>query len=136
MVSLGESQNFSKTFENAAKSLTKWMRDAALQQQPFEGLMTQSIVVVKVHMEILGLAGYSNFGRSGVFLVIGLEDQTLENSTMERWCSCHSSLWRDEGVQGRLNNASNGEDIWVKARAATVKLEFSKDKAGMVMVES
>ncbi|KAF4836421.1 hypothetical protein CGCTS75_v001701 [Colletotrichum tropicale] len=131
---LGASTNLTKTFENVAASLTKWMRNRSLQTEPFVGARKEWVVRIRVNwifliLPIGSLLGGCIFCLMSIFETRGLGLPAWRGSSL-------ATLAHGLDMEARalLREARDGQQIATQARGLGVRFEDSDGGPELVHV--
>lgn len=131
---LGASTNLTKTFEDVATSLTKWMRNRSLQTEPFVGARKEWVVRIRVNWIFLILPVGSLLGGC-VFCLISIFE--IRGPGLPAWRgSSLATLAHGLDMEARalLREARDGQQIATQARGLGVRFEDSDGGPELVHV--
>lgn len=129
---LGTSTNLTRTFENVAASLSKWMRNRSLQTEPFVGDGKEWVVRIRVSWEFLILPIGALLGGC---VFCGLSIWETRDLRLPAWRgSSLATLAHGLDTESRLllREASDGAQIATRARS--LKVRFVDSEGGPEMV--
>ncbi|KAF0332299.1 hypothetical protein GQ607_000315 [Colletotrichum asianum] len=131
---LGTSPNLTKTFENVAARLTKWMRNRSLQTNPVIGESTEWVVLIRVNWKFLILPIGALLGGS-IFCVLAIWE--TQNLRLPAWRgSSLATLAHGLDMDSRtmLREASDGTQVVTRARSLGVRFVDSEGGPELVHV--
>lgn len=123
---LGRSQNLTKTFENVAASLTKWIRNRSMQTEPFVGTSTEWVIRIRISWGFLTLPIGALLGGC-LFCLLSIWETRRVGLPAWRGSSlatlAHGLDMRSRAI---LREASDSAQIATRARGLEVKFEDSE----------
>ncbi|KAL3306442.1 hypothetical protein RB213_010575 [Colletotrichum asianum] len=123
---LGTSPNLTKTFENVAASLTKWMRNRSLQTNPVIGESTEWVVLIRVNWKFLILPIGALLGGS-IFCVLAIwETRDLRLPAWRGSSLATLAHGLDTDSRTMLREASDGTQVVTRARSLRVRFVDSE----------
>lgn len=133
MAVLGPSKNITRTFENVAASLTKWMRNRSLRDEPFRGVANEWVVRIQVNWEYLSLP-IGALVAGCVFCVLSmLETRRLR---LPAWRgSSLATLAYGLDPESRALLRDGGEMTQLDDRARAVEVKFVDSEKGPQLVQ-
>ncbi|KAF3803539.1 hypothetical protein GCG54_00004710 [Colletotrichum gloeosporioides] len=123
---LGTSPNLTRTFDNVAASLTKWIRNRSLQTEPFIGESTEWVVRIRVNWEFLILPIGVLLGGC-VFCVLSIwETRDLGLPAWRGSSLATLAHGLDMDSRSLLREAGDGANITDRARSLRVRFVDSE----------
>lgn len=135
MVGLGESLDIAQTFESTALSLSKWMRDVSYQKEPRRGVMTETVVIVKVQWAYLVWPA-TTILTGLVFAILSIvETKRLGIPAWKGSALATIAHGGDANVKRAFKDALSTESLWTTWRDLDVRLEYPEGEAGLKVVQ-
>ncbi|KAF6841144.1 hypothetical protein CPLU01_00705 [Colletotrichum plurivorum] len=132
MTGLGASTNVTKTFENVAASLTKWMRNRSLKEEPFTGVEKRWVVRIRVNWEYLILPIFALLGGCVFCLVSITETRGLG---LPAWRgSALATLAYGLDAESRALLRGEGEMTQLEDQARALEVKFVDSEKGPQLV--
>ncbi|CAM1501992.1 Fc.00g039760.m01.CDS01 [Cosmosporella sp. VM-42] len=135
MLGIGETHDVVKTFENAALSLTKWMRDRSLQESPLLGKMMQVIIIIRVQWVYL-IWPITSLVLGSIFAVLSIWETKRMNLPAWKDSALATLAYGAGGeITEKLREGKGTQRLSDKAKELTVRLEYPGEQAGLVLVK-
>ncbi|KAL0943560.1 uncharacterized protein CTRU02_201447 [Colletotrichum truncatum] len=131
---LAASQNMTRTFENVAVSLTKWMRNRSLQTDPLAGTMKQWVIRIRVNWAFLSLPVGALIGGCIFCIWSILETRGLGLPAWKGSSLATLAHGLDESGRSLLREASSESEMDERARGMDVKFEYSQGGPELIPV--